>query len=392
MPFFVFCLLAGSPVALILLLVYTGSLKKPCFAVAHCAWTFRKEDWAHCQDFLSQRGLLLYGSEEFHEAPRPCVGPAPSPFHPQDDEDFVFRLRSKLIRTPRNMWCPPRPAIQLALETHKREVMIKAVAPRSPEAQILKRLASSPLRNDPQNHTIPVMDILHCDRATFLVHARWGSWWSKSPPCTLAFWAGVQAYQLLGGLAFMRSNGIIHGDIYTRNILCNFSDSRSRTADHSIPCPIFENFKNGPNYRVAFIDFGQSLQFSSIGPHYIPSPRTICGPPPGFRAPEIDQCTTFEPFSADVFSLGRLLMDLDPPVMIPAAYQTLLDDMTNENPSARPSAHTVYQRLQALNEKEWSDDDYIPAVYPQIVNRLNFPKQALRSRTKIRRKLTCELQ
>ncbi|KAF8172152.1 kinase-like domain-containing protein [Mycena galopus ATCC 62051] len=337
-------LLIVVPIAQFLWSVYTRSVK-PHWRDER-RWTFQPEEWVDFQDFLSQSGLALHSSDEFHNAPRPLMPPAPSPFHPQHDEDFVFRIVPRPVRTPHKMWRQPAPAIQLALDSCSREVIIKAVPPGSLEARILKRLVSPPLRHLPENQTIPVMSILHCHRATFLVHARWGSWWFSPSPCTLSFWAGVQAYQLLRGLAFMHDHGITHGDIYRGNIVCNFNELRTGT-----PCPVFDKFKNSASYRVAFIDFGQSLQFDEIGPHQIPCPRPIRGPPPEFRAPELDQCTTFDPFSADIFSLARLLLDLDPPVTIPAVYRTLLDDMTDMNPSCRPSARVAFQRLQALNEK-----------------------------------------
>ncbi|KAJ7252124.1 hypothetical protein B0H12DRAFT_1018236, partial [Mycena haematopus] len=162
----------------------------------------------------------------------------------------------------------------------------------------------------PEYQKIPVVSILHSDGATFLVHARWGTWRFAPSPCTLSFWAGVQACQLLRGLAFMHEHGIIHRDIYRGNIASNFRNSRTDT-----PCRVFE-FKKSHSYRVAFIDFGQSRQFDSIGPHLIPCPRPLRGPLQGCRAPELEQCSTFDPFSADVFSLARLLLDLDPPVTV----------------------------------------------------------------------------
>ncbi|KAF7351359.1 Kinase-like protein [Mycena sanguinolenta] len=321
--------------------------------------------------------------------------PALSPFTPQDGEDFVWRHVEKTIRTPAGMWRQLTPATNLALDPHTREVMIKAVPPPShsrypsnSEAQILAHLSSPELRQHPENHTIPVMSIIECERATFLVQARWGGWWFGDAPCSIRFWAGVQAVQLLEGLAFMHERGIIHGDIYTCNIVCNFNARRTRPA----PCRVFEEFKKSGNYRVAFIDFGQAMQFdldsSSNGlgssfshgfndrsdahlqmrlPHTdiraapphprieMPTPRPIRGPPDEFRAPEIDNCTTYDPFAADVFSVARLLLDLDPPLEIPAEYQALLEDMTNVDPRARPSARRTLERLQAISKIRSAD-------------------------------------
>ncbi|KAK7006872.1 hypothetical protein R3P38DRAFT_3213616 [Favolaschia claudopus] len=243
-------------------------------------WSFETEDWATFNDFFLQHNLTLYSSEQFHTAPRPDMTPASSPFHPTDGEDFVFRTAPHPVRTPPNMW---------------RQVIIKAVASGSIEAQVLKCLATSPLRGDPHNHTVPVVSMLHTTNTTFLVHARWGLWWS-STPCTLEFWAGVQAVQLLQGLAFMHENGIVHGDIHPNNVLCNFSEIRTQT-----PCPVFDKFKSSSSYRIAYIDFGQSMQLPTTPGIKIPCSEYA--PPPRFRAPELDGGATYNPFSADVLMM-----------------------------------------------------------------------------------------
>ncbi|KAJ7817977.1 kinase-like domain-containing protein [Mycena olivaceomarginata] len=247
-------------------------------------------DWDQFRDFLSQHGLALYSFAEFHD---------------------------------------PTPVTQLALDPSGREVIIKAVPSDSMEAQILERLASPPFRDNPENHTVPVVSILHCDPATFLVQARWGDLDLHRYPSSLNFWAGTQAYQLLQGLNFMHEHGVAHGDIYRGNIVCNFTGLRTGT--------VFDKFKTSGSYRLAFIDFGAAMQCDSIGPHCISSTGRRHCPPPEFRAPELDS-PFFDPFSADVFSLARLLVDLDPPHKIPAMYQSLLDDMTNPNPTDRPTA------------------------------------------------------
>ncbi|KAJ7088740.1 kinase-like domain-containing protein [Mycena belliarum] len=312
-----------------------------------------RKEWARFRDFLSQHGLALHSYPEYHNAPRIPIPSAPSPFHPQDCEDFVFRIRSYSCpgRTGRGSWRNPTAVTHLALDSSGREVIIKAVPPGSFEAQILERLATSPLRDHPENHTIPVVSILRGDHATFLVQARWGDRIATQEPSPLSFWAGKQAYQLLQGLTFMHEHGIAHGDIYPMNIVCNFTALRTGR-----PCQFFEEFKTSASYRLAFIDFGESTQLDGIGPHRISCPGRRRGPPSEFRAPELDDDRFFDPFSADVFSLGRLLLDLDPPVEIPVAYQTLLDDMTRRNPRDRPTARVAFERLQALNEnhkKHW---------------------------------------
>ncbi|KAK6996315.1 kinase-like protein [Favolaschia claudopus] len=280
--------------------------------------------------------------------------PAADSFHPRHAEDFVHTVSGRRVRTPRDMWYPPRPAVELGLDRCRRQVIIKAVAPGAAEARILERLALGPLRDHPDNHTIPIVSILHNiiinDRATFLVHAQWGQWRLERTPCSLSFWAGTQAYQLLQGLAFMHDQGIAHGDLYYGNIVCNFGSLRSRDN----PCLSFENFQESGNYRVAFIDFGEARDFGVSGSIQIPCPRPVSGPPADFRAPEIDHCKTFDPFAADVFSMARLVLALDPRLRsdlqkIPEAYRALLNDMGHPDPSVRPSARVALERLESLN-------------------------------------------
>ncbi|KAJ6487763.1 hypothetical protein C8R45DRAFT_1097648 [Mycena sanguinolenta] len=363
---------------------------------------FQAAEWPQFAPLLSTQGFSLYSfsdsSAAFHTAPlNPHMLPALSPFDPQDGEDFVWRHIPRVIRTPPGMWRQPTPATNLALDAHTREVMIKAVPPGSSEAQILERLASPTLREHHENHTIPVVSIIHCERASFLVQAHWGGWWIGDAPCTLSFWAGVQAVQLLEGLAFMHETST---PATSSSVVCNFNQRRTLPA----PCRVFEAFKKSGNYRVAFIDFGQAIQFAvdssssshghdscashglddahhrttsdirdglppDIGPPHapqmrtepphpriqIPTPRPIRGPPNEFRAPEIDSCATYDPFAADVFSLARLLLDLDLPMEIPADYQALLEKMTDEDPGARPSARGALEQLKALNETHSAD-------------------------------------
>ncbi|KAF8194825.1 hypothetical protein K438DRAFT_1827462 [Mycena galopus ATCC 62051] len=90
-------------------------------------------------------------------------------------ENFSFCVVPNLQRTGSDhMWMIVNPAIHLALDQKGREVIIKAVGRDSSERHIIERLTTSPLRDHPENHTIPVMSILDLGRTTFLVQARWG--------------------------------------------------------------------------------------------------------------------------------------------------------------------------------------------------------------------------
>ncbi|KAJ7479073.1 kinase-like domain-containing protein [Mycena latifolia] len=312
-------------------------------------------EWTQAGRFLSRYGLLLYGTPEFDQAPPAPDSSAVAPFSPQDNEDFVFRLAPQLRRTGRDIWDYPTPFVQLAVDSRGREVIIKAVPPLSPEARITQYLTSPSRRVSPGNHTIPVVSILRHPCVTFLVQARWGNLYYPDVP-TVAHWATVVLYQLLEGLTFMHDLCIAHMDIHPGNILCNFHDFRSL----STPCPVFEDFKRHPSFRLAFIDFGASIPSSEALTFRSVRLMQNAGPPPEFRAPELDQGNPFDPFPVDVFSLGRVFSHLNPPARIPIRYQNLIDDMTNPAPMERPTAHLAFERLKTLNGSEVKRDGAIP--------------------------------
>ncbi|KAF7363940.1 Kinase-like protein [Mycena sanguinolenta] len=144
----------------------------------------------------------------------------------------------------------------------------------------------------------------------------------------------------------MHRHRIVHGDIYPGNILWDCREICSIEE----PCPKFEKFKLSGACRMAFVDFGRSV--------HIPGQVDICacsgpdyGPPPPFRAPEIDNGLPFNPFAADVFSIGKIFMDLNSPSEIPAAYQDLVAEMTSLTPTACPTARAAFERLKVLNER-----------------------------------------
>ncbi|KAF7371663.1 Kinase-like protein [Mycena venus] len=295
------------------------------------------DPWRHFRPFLAKHSIALYETPEWDATPRSPVVVAQDAFHPQDTENFCFCVFPNMQRTGSGVWANPTPAIQLALDQKGREVVIKAVRRDSSERDIIERLASSPLRDCPENHTIPVLSILDLGSVTFLVQARWGHCNRGRYVPSLAFWAGTVQHQLLEGLAFMHGHRIAHGDIYPENILWNCREIRSLDE----PCPKFEKFKLSGACRMAFVDFGRSV--------HIPDQVDTCvfggpdyGPPPPFRAPEIDNGFPFNPFAADVFSIGKVFMHLNPPSEISAAYQDLVAEMTSLTPAARPTARAAF--------------------------------------------------
>jgi hypothetical protein len=62
-----------------------------------------------------------------------------------------------------------------ALDARGRRVMLKAVRSSSTELIIARLLSTDPLRTDPRNHTIPVLEILDAGEWAIIVTPEWGS-------------------------------------------------------------------------------------------------------------------------------------------------------------------------------------------------------------------------
>ncbi|KAJ6599660.1 kinase-like domain-containing protein [Mycena sp. CBHHK59/15] len=314
--------------------------------------------WEAYGPLLSRRGLILYDTTEFDEAPPPPRSPALDPFDPRDDEDFISRIYRREgdiffthHRTRPGDWGSLTPFVHLALDSRFREVMIKAVPSGSQEERIIRHLSSTSLRRFSENHTIPVMSIFRSHDATFVVQAYWGTLEKthSSEVPSMSFWAAIKLYQLLEGLVFMHQHGIAHGDIYPGNLTQNFQNARSPA-----PCAFFHAWKNNPSYRIAYIDFEFAIRISDDTPREtFRCAVTGNGPPLGYRAPELDnKSSMYDPFAADVYSLGYLFLTHQPPATIPGCYQALIEDMMKVIPAARPDARTAFERLKRLNEDE----------------------------------------
>ncbi|KAJ6595409.1 kinase-like domain-containing protein [Mycena sp. CBHHK59/15] len=304
-------------------------------------------EWARSADFLLRHGVALSGTNAYREMLRAPSHSALFPFVPGKDEAFVH---SWVQRPPRDRdYNHISPLIRLAVDSMGRHVLVKAVPEASQEWRIIGVLTS--LNYDPQNHTIPVVDILHCDGTAFIVQARWGDQ-PLYPSLNVREWVMV-AYQLLEGLVFMHKHGIGHGDLHIGNIVCNYHSLRSEAER----CPAYAAFKKSSSFRMAFIDFGTSVQFSGEA-HSVPH-RPFVGPSKPYRSPEQDDGNDFDLFAADVYGLGQIIRAIAP-TTIPAYYDAVIGQMTSPDPSIRPSARAALACLMTAIEHAGVDDDSDP--------------------------------
>jgi hypothetical protein len=66
------------------------------------------------------------------------------------------------------------PSVHPALDTRGRRVILKAVRASSNELKIVRLLSTNPLRAEPRNHTIPVLEILEEGDWAIIVTPEWG--------------------------------------------------------------------------------------------------------------------------------------------------------------------------------------------------------------------------
>ncbi|PAV23945.1 other 1 kinase [Pyrrhoderma noxium] len=106
----------------------------------------------------------------------------------------------------------------------KKRIVVKAVGLYSRQYAIIRLLSSKPLRDDPMNHTIPVVDLIEVPESqlAFIVQEEWSSEIIDTEnPCPLPSFLRA-LHQCIEGLVFMHAHGVAHLDISLRNILTDF--------------------------------------------------------------------------------------------------------------------------------------------------------------------------
>ncbi|KAM5541293.1 hypothetical protein V8D89_005222 [Ganoderma adspersum] len=160
--------------------------------------------------------------------------------------------------------------------------VVKAIKPSGPEADIYDLLDQH--SDSPNDHTIP-HELIRCERP--LVVMLFAS--ALDDFCTKYTSSILAAFdQILEGVEHMHRLRITHGDIYAYNVVA----ARAEDAAHDARLTVG---------RVYLIDFKSCRQFEH-GPGVqtaVPLPHTHVVPPLGMKS--------FDPFSWDVYCLGRTL-------------------------------------------------------------------------------------
>jgi len=196
------------------------------------------------------------------------------------------------------------------------KVVIKAVHLRSREFAVIRFLSTPPLRDDPMNHCIPVLDLIEVedDDLAFIVMEQWSSQLidDEVPCCLRLFLAALR--QCVEHGVFMHKHRVAHLDISLRNLLTDY------------------------NGHYAYIDYELSRRFDGVGCIRVPAFRTT-EVPPECEASD-GECP--DPFKADVWALAVLILRACKLAgyCVPQLVQ-LTRPMLSENPDDRPSMQEV---------------------------------------------------
>ncbi|KAG8908696.1 hypothetical protein FRC01_007292, partial [Tulasnella sp. 417] len=230
-------------------------------------------------------------------------------------------------------------------------VFIKTVPLHSKESQeydIWRMLDSSKARSHPDNHTVPVREILYfdpnfalvgaepdpTDARLFVVMDQFDKVTPPDGPYTEPGYPFIHTIQdlyhfflqIAQGVRYMHDLGIAHQDIRDKNFLINLAST---------------------NDRCYVIDFQLSLYFPKP---WATAPRVLvdADAPEAFR-PE----KPYDPFPVDVYGVGTIFLKMI------GAYQragwtsltdvdNLAESMRQSVPEQRPTIHAVERRLKEL--------------------------------------------
>ncbi|KAK7053596.1 kinase domain-containing protein [Favolaschia claudopus] len=290
---------------------------------------------------------------------------------PKFDPDFASRY-ANLERTARNeseAWYFRDTVMDAVRISDDTKVLLKSVSTTvHPHEVEIGRLFSSPPHLDhPRNHCIPIIDVLPDPEDTdaqiivMPLLARFTRPGFETIGEVIACWR-----QIFEGIHYMHENFVAHRDCGINNIM---QDPTSLYPDgfHPVRHWMDPSYKNFARYitraecwpRYYIIDFGLSRRYDPAdGP---PSEDIILG---GDKSPpeHAEEAMACNPFPTDIYFLGNLLKQhfLYPEsphtgaawLYRPLSFlKPLVNEMTQKDPSLRPTIGEVIKRFDKLTSK-----------------------------------------
>ncbi|EKM49864.1 uncharacterized protein PHACADRAFT_214379 [Phanerochaete carnosa HHB-10118-sp] len=301
-----------------------------------------EKQWVQKQPFLASRGYTL--RPRYHPGWRPSWE-RNLELDPPNCEDF-WRL-------------PYFPTIVDATRTTDgRLVCIKRVNSYAQELSIANYFSTRPLREDPRNHAVPIVDSFkddEVDEYSYIVMPFLRK--MNDPPFDLVNDVLDFADQVLEGLAFMHSHDVAHRDAAPTNILMDADPlypqgfhpvQRNRLPNFTSKAWPYSRFGAPAGVRYYFADFGLSVR---IWPR--DEPRFVRGHIGADRdAPELSDTVPYDPFKVDVFVLGNVFRkQIHDKYFRVGFLGPLIKAMTQQSPDDRPTAEEALEQWRKIRQR-----------------------------------------
>ncbi|KAF9481627.1 hypothetical protein BDN70DRAFT_854812 [Pholiota conissans] len=330
--------------------------------------------WKILRPFFQSKGYRLYDYDPQNTPARcPVIRspPASNSFGLYGDHSQVLSQREHV---------PP---------SLNRDVVIKLVDKHSPdhpevsvELQILRFLNSSPMRSDPRNATVPVLEFLEFHGWIFVVmpaHEGCDEYYFLTSRECLDF-----ACQILEALSFLHEHGVAHLDISHENIMMNYRGDIPKKRLWDETTKSFVTVSPPPEFRSTFpikytlIDFGNSAYFLPG----IPRKRRRIAPSGigrEHRAPEVDERFKYDPFAADVYQTATFFYSYFGRIIYPEVpgLLELLQDMTSIHAPDRIPISIAARRMRTLFEN-LPPNETLPRHAIVVENYYQVPRSKIR--------------
>ncbi|KAF8900797.1 hypothetical protein CPB85DRAFT_1439366 [Mucidula mucida] len=146
------------------------------------------------------------------------------------------------------------PFVWPARDTLGRDVILKSISGPQPskELRAFRLLQSDALRNDPRNHTIPVLDYVNFNSQVFVVMPRW----NVAIKADFAKVGELVRYgqAFMEAVAFLHEHNISHGDILLQNMMTDALIPEAKKLTEPRIAGV-----RGPKRRYALIDFETAI-------------------------------------------------------------------------------------------------------------------------------------
>ncbi|KAL1937549.1 hypothetical protein VTO73DRAFT_13044 [Trametes versicolor] len=261
-------------------------------------------------------------------------------------------------------------------------VMLKAITATSTELNICRYFSSEPLRDNPRNRCIPLLEeLLHPSDPDVCIMVMPYLRNIDQPPFDTVEDILECGEQLLDGLLFMHEHHVAHRDCAYRNVMMDVTAMYPsgyhplhwrRLADAATAAPTLPRSSVPITYYL--IDFGISTRFSQDEPS-----KLVLGID-GLEntVPELSKTVPYDPFKTDVYILGALFHQeflakfSNVEMMAP-----LLTAMTAKDPTARLDAATALEAWRLMRtqtparQRRWRaqgrDESLLGSVFRDVL-------------------------